>query len=189
MPCNVIAEEILTDHPERLRAMLIESSNPAHSLADSERFREALDALDLVVVIDVAMTETARHADYVLPAASQYEKWEATFFNLEFPRNTFHLRAPLLDPLPGHAARAGDPRAADPRAGRDRRGRSSAPLRAAAAEGRARVRRRRFGEAVAARPGARRAAALRALRDARADAARRAWPAPPRCGGSRSAAR
>jgi formate dehydrogenase len=47
------------------------------------------------------MTETARHADYVLPAASQFEKWEATFFNLEFPRNTFHLRAPLLEPLPG----------------------------------------------------------------------------------------
>jgi formate dehydrogenase len=101
VPCNVIAEEILTDDPERFRAMLIESSNPAHSLADSKRFREALRALELVVVIDVAMTETARHADYVLPAASQFEKWEATFFNLEFPRNTFHLRAPLLEPLPG----------------------------------------------------------------------------------------
>ena len=101
VPCNVIAEEILTDHPDRFRAMLIESSNPAHSLADSKRFREALDALEVTVVIDVAMTETARHADYVLPAASQYEKWEATFFNLEFPRNTFHLRRPLLEPLPG----------------------------------------------------------------------------------------
>jgi anaerobic selenocysteine-containing dehydrogenase len=101
VPCNVIAEEILTDHPRRTRAMLVESSNPAHSLADSKRFREALAALELVVVIDVAMTETARHADYVLPAASQFEKWEATFFNLEFPHNSFHLRAPLLDPLPG----------------------------------------------------------------------------------------
>jgi anaerobic selenocysteine-containing dehydrogenase len=101
VPCNVIAEEILTDHPARMRAMLIESSNPAHSLAESKRFVQALDALELVVVIDVAMTETARHADYVLPAASQFEKYEATFFNLEFPRNTFHLRAPLLEPLPG----------------------------------------------------------------------------------------
>jgi anaerobic selenocysteine-containing dehydrogenase len=101
VPCNVIAEEILTDHPKRFRAMVIESSNPAHSLADSKRFRAALAALELVVVIDVAMTESARCADYVLPAASQFEKWEATFFNLEFPRNTFHLRAPLLDPLPG----------------------------------------------------------------------------------------
>jgi anaerobic selenocysteine-containing dehydrogenase len=104
VPCNVIAEEILTEHPDRQRAMIIESSNPVHSLADSGTFRTALGALDLVVVIDVALTETARHADYVLPAASQYEKWEATFFTLEFPRNTFHLRAPVLDPLPGTLA-------------------------------------------------------------------------------------
>ena len=104
VPCNVIAEEILTEHPARYRAMIVESANPAHSLADSKSFREALAALDLVVVIDVAMTETARLAHYVLPAATQYEKWEATFFNFEFPRNVFHLRAPLLEapegPLP-----------------------------------------------------------------------------------------
>jgi anaerobic selenocysteine-containing dehydrogenase len=37
----------------------------------------------------------------VLPAASQYEKWEATFFTLEFPKNFFHLRKPILAPLPG----------------------------------------------------------------------------------------
>ncbi|MDP6342877.1 MAG: molybdopterin-dependent oxidoreductase, partial [Alphaproteobacteria bacterium] len=104
VPCNVIPDEIVTDHPDRFRAMVVESSNPAHSLADSERMREALSALDLLVVIDVAMTETARLADYVLPAASQFEKWEATFFNFEFPRNHFHLRAPLLPPLPGTLA-------------------------------------------------------------------------------------
>src|SRR4029453_236178 len=75
VPANVIAEEILTDHPDRYRAMLVESANPAHSLADSPRMREALRALDFVVVIDVAMTETAQLADYVLPASSQYEKW------------------------------------------------------------------------------------------------------------------
>ncbi|HYZ52311.1 MAG TPA: molybdopterin-dependent oxidoreductase [Streptosporangiaceae bacterium] len=97
VPCNVIADEILTDHPDRYRAMLVESSNPAHSLADSARMREALRALDLVVVIDVAMTETARLAHYVLPAPTQYEKFEATFFNFEFPRNVFHLRHPVVE--------------------------------------------------------------------------------------------
>jgi anaerobic selenocysteine-containing dehydrogenase len=101
VPCNVIPDEILTDHPDRFRAVIVESANPAHSLADSQRFAEAFEALELMVVIDVAMTETARHADYVLPAASQYEKAEATFFNFEFPDNTFHLRPPLLEPLPG----------------------------------------------------------------------------------------
>ena len=101
IPCNVIPDEILTDHPERFRAMFIESGNPVHSLADSQRMREALEALDLVVVIDVAMTETAKLADYVLPASSQFEKWEATFFGGGFPNNVFQLRAPLMDALPG----------------------------------------------------------------------------------------
>ena len=101
VPCNVIAEEILTDHPDRFRAMMIDSANPAHSLADSQRFQAALAELELVVVIDIALTETGRLADYVLPAASQFEKWEATFFDFEFPHNSFQLRAPLMDPLPG----------------------------------------------------------------------------------------
>jgi len=100
-PCNVIPEEILTDHPKRFRALLVESGNPAHSLADSARMREAIAALELVVVIDVAFSETARLAHYVLPVASQFEKAEATFFNFEFPHNYFHLRKALMPPLPG----------------------------------------------------------------------------------------
>ena len=104
VPSNVVPQEILTDHPDRLRAMIVESSNPAHSIADSAAVTEALRSLELLVVIDVAMTETARLADYVLPAASQFEKPEATFFNLEFPHNTFHLRHPVMEPLPGTLA-------------------------------------------------------------------------------------
>lgn len=101
IPCNVIPDEILTDHPDRFLAMIIESGNPVHSLADSQRMRQALRALELSVVIDVAMTETARQADYVLPASSQFEKAEATYFQFEFPENAFHVRAPLFPPLPG----------------------------------------------------------------------------------------
>ena len=101
VPCNVIPEEILGDHPDRFRALLVESGNPVHSIADSQAMRAALRQLDFVCVIDVAMTETAREADYVLPAASQFEKWECTFFNLEFPSNYFHLRRPVFDPMPG----------------------------------------------------------------------------------------
>jgi anaerobic selenocysteine-containing dehydrogenase len=106
IPTNVIPDEILTSHPARFRAMLIESANPVHSVADSTRMREALRALEFVAVIDVAMTETAREAHYVLPACSQYENWEATFFaapifNRKELGNSFTLRAPILNPLPG----------------------------------------------------------------------------------------
>ena len=90
VPCNEIPDMIMTDHPDRMRGMFIESANPVHSLAESPRWREAMRALDFSVVIDIAMTETAREASYVLPASSQYEKSEATFFGACVPREPLH---------------------------------------------------------------------------------------------------
>ena len=78
------------------------------------------------------MTETARLADYVLPAPTQFEKWEATFFNFEFPHNVFHLRRPVLRAARRSAARAGDPRPARRGARRAHTTSDLAPLRAAA---------------------------------------------------------
>ncbi len=98
-PCADIADAVMTDHPSRIRAMLIESANPVHSLAESDKFRTAMRACDLTVVVDIAMTETAQQADYVLPAASQYEKVETTFFGMGFPDNWVCLRPPILEPL------------------------------------------------------------------------------------------
>src|SRR4051794_2802234 len=105
-PAASIPEAVLTDDPARFRAAVIESSNPVHSLPDSARMRAAMAALEFSVVIDITMTETAQCADYVLPALTQYEKPECTFFNLEFPRNVFHLRVPVV---PAPAGPLGEP--------------------------------------------------------------------------------
>ncbi|MEW6213162.1 MAG: molybdopterin-dependent oxidoreductase [Acidobacteriota bacterium] len=104
LPPNILPAEILSDHPDRTRGLVVDSANPMVTMADTKAYREAFSSLDLLVVIDVAMTETAEMAHYVLPASSQFEKWEATFFTLEFPRNAFHLRKPLFDPLEGTLA-------------------------------------------------------------------------------------
>ena len=101
LPANVLPQAILNDHPERLRCVWIDSSNPANTVADTAAVEKALAALDLCVVVDVAMTETARLAHYVLPASSQYEKTEFTLFNFEFPVNYFQVRDALLPPLAG----------------------------------------------------------------------------------------
>lgn len=100
-PPNDLPAHVLTDHPERLRALLVDSGNPANSVTNTALVEQALDALELVVTVDVAMTETGRRSHYVLPAANQFEKWENTLFNLEYPHNYFHLRPPLFEPLPG----------------------------------------------------------------------------------------
>lgn len=101
LPPNRLAEAIESEHPERLRALWVDSSNPFNTVADTRRLEAARERLDLLVAIDVAYTETAAQADYVLPASSQYEKCEYTLFNFEYPVNYFHVRRPLLPPLPG----------------------------------------------------------------------------------------
>lgn len=101
IPAATFPDEILADHPSRVRALWVDASNPVHSLPDSARWREAFGALDLSVVIDVAMTETARCADYVLPASSQFEKWELSLFTMHFPHNHCQLRSPVMPALEG----------------------------------------------------------------------------------------
>ena len=97
-PPNILPLEIDTDHPERVRAVFVDSANPLQTGADSKAYHRAFSKLELLVTVDVAMTETARLAHYVLPASTQLEKTEATFFTLGFPTNHFHLRFPVMEP-------------------------------------------------------------------------------------------
>lgn len=101
LPPNALADAIESPHPEHLRALWVDSSNPVNTAADTQRVMAALARLDLLVVVDVALTETAAMADYVLPASSQFEKCEYTLFNFEYPTNYFHVRRPVLPPLAG----------------------------------------------------------------------------------------
>lgn len=57
-----------------------------------------------MVVIDVALTETARPAHY--SRCEPDEKPETAYFNFEFADNTFQLRHPFIEPLPGALSEA-----------------------------------------------------------------------------------
>jgi len=81
-----------------LRGMYVVGENPALSEPDIQHAEEALRKLDLLVVQDIFMTETAEHADVVLPAATSPEK-HGTFTNTE--RRIQRVR-PTADP-PGQA--------------------------------------------------------------------------------------
>jgi formate dehydrogenase major subunit len=58
----------------RIRGMYIMGENPAMSDPDAAHAREALAKLDHLVVQDIFLTETAFHADVVLPASAWAEK-------------------------------------------------------------------------------------------------------------------
>jgi predicted molibdopterin-dependent oxidoreductase YjgC len=69
-------------HEGRLRGMYIVGENPMLSDPDVNHLRQALGRLDLLVVEDIFMTETAALADVVLPAACFAEK-SGTFTSTE----------------------------------------------------------------------------------------------------------
>jgi formate dehydrogenase major subunit len=65
-----------------IRAMYIMGENPAMSDPDVQHAREAIAALDWLVVQDLFLTETASLADVVLPASAFPEK-DGTFTNTD----------------------------------------------------------------------------------------------------------
>lgn len=58
----------------RLKALVVLGDDPILRCPDSVRVREALERLDMLVVIDCIMTETAKLATIVLPDADVYGK-------------------------------------------------------------------------------------------------------------------
>jgi len=97
-PPNVMPEEIDNDHPERIRALIVSGSNPLRSYADTSAYEKAFGKLDLLVTVEVAMSETAVLSHYVLPARSGYEKWDGTFFQWNYPDYYFDMRRPVVQP-------------------------------------------------------------------------------------------
>jgi len=94
-PPNVLPEEIDNEHPQRVRALMVANSNPLRSYADTMAYERAFAKLELLVTIEIAMTETAVLSHYVLPAKSGYEKWDSTFFQRYYPEYYFHMRPPV----------------------------------------------------------------------------------------------
>ncbi|ROQ26334.1 formate dehydrogenase major subunit [Streptomyces sp. PanSC19] len=79
----------------RLRALWVIGEDVCATDPDSRRVAEALDACPLVVVDELFLSETARHADVVLPVASWLEK-DGTFVN--FDRRFQRVRQAVTPP-------------------------------------------------------------------------------------------
>jgi anaerobic selenocysteine-containing dehydrogenase len=66
MPINVFPDEVLTPGSGQIKALVCVGGNPAVAFPDQRRVIEALRALELLVVLDVTMTATARLAHWVV---------------------------------------------------------------------------------------------------------------------------
>ena len=69
-----LAEVILSGKPYPVKALIVQGANPALTWPNSKKVKAALGKLDLLVVIDLFMTETAKLADLFLPATAFLER-------------------------------------------------------------------------------------------------------------------
>jgi anaerobic selenocysteine-containing dehydrogenase len=86
--------------PRVIKALIVTGGNPAMSMPDSNAFREAMKRLDLLVVLDLFMTETAELAHYVLPGCTHLEKNGLAYsYNVCHGMPYLMLRKKAIEPL------------------------------------------------------------------------------------------
>ncbi len=74
MPASLMAKEITTPGKGRMRALFVSAGNPVMSVPNGDELAAAIAELELCVSIDIYMSETAKLADYVLPATTFLER-------------------------------------------------------------------------------------------------------------------
>jgi anaerobic selenocysteine-containing dehydrogenase len=67
LPTAALAEEMETEGPGRIRALVTYAGNPALSAPGSHRMQRALAGLDFMVSVDIYRNETTRHAHLIIP--------------------------------------------------------------------------------------------------------------------------
>ena len=64
----------ITAEPYKVSCLICNAANPLVTYADTRLVKQALEAMDLIIVLDYIITPTGQMADYVLPVASAIER-------------------------------------------------------------------------------------------------------------------
>jgi anaerobic selenocysteine-containing dehydrogenase len=94
---SALIDAILEERPYPIRMLIVQSGNPAVTMTDTRRVRQALQKLDCLVVIDLFPTQTTRLADVVLPACGCFEKTQLNRAALR--HNLICLQDQVIDPV------------------------------------------------------------------------------------------
>jgi anaerobic selenocysteine-containing dehydrogenase len=81
LPGNLLADAIL-DAQQPVRALVVVAGNPLLSIGGESRLREALQSLELLVVVDLYQNATGEYAHYLLPATDMFERADVNITGL-----------------------------------------------------------------------------------------------------------
>ena len=95
---QAVPEAILTEQPYPIKGWFVFRNNPVISHSNTNRVIEALQKLDLLVVCDIYLSDTAWFADVVLPESSFLERDEG-FNNAGGSAPAYTLRQQVVKPV------------------------------------------------------------------------------------------
>ena len=103
LPATLLPREIETPGELQIRALFVSAGNPVLSVPDGRALERALGKLELFVSLDFYVNETNRHADYVLPTTTLYEREDVPLALLGFFTQPFIQMTEAVVPPPGEA--------------------------------------------------------------------------------------
>lgn len=101
MPTATLAEEILTPGDGQIRALIVSGGNPVVAFPDQALTVEAMEALELLVVVDHRMTATAELAHYVIAPTLSLERADIPHLMDRWFRDTYTNYTPAVLDRPG----------------------------------------------------------------------------------------
>lgn len=90
-----LPDQILSGRPYPIKALIVSHFNPVRSCPDSKKVIDALQKLELLVAIDIQMSDTAAYAHYVLPESTYLERPDP----VQVAGSAVALRQPAVKPL------------------------------------------------------------------------------------------
>ncbi len=96
MPCTTLAQEISTPGPEQVRALIVNGGNPVAAWPDQLKTLQAMEDLELLIVIDHRMTQTAEFADYIFAPRLSLERADVPPFMDRWFRQPYACYTPAV---------------------------------------------------------------------------------------------
>ncbi|MGK0365589.1 MAG: anaerobic selenocysteine-containing dehydrogenase [Saprospiraceae bacterium] len=98
LPVSVMLEEIATEGPGQIKAMITAAGNPVLSTPNGASLEKALEGLEYMVSIDIYLNETTKHASIILPPTTGLETSNYdTVFHLLAVQNTAKYSPPTFE--------------------------------------------------------------------------------------------
>ena len=96
---NGLVDATLSADPYPIKAWIVYGQNVIESIPQPKRTLEAIEKLDLMVVVDVLPVDQIDYADVVLPEATYLERYDSPLFVGSAKRPFVAIRQPVIEPL------------------------------------------------------------------------------------------